>query len=636
MGWSFGRARRAAAQIRTASLGRDAAGTVRPRSIFGIVRARAPLSLLIFAAAQDGLVVAADGGGFAVLQRPASGAAVRSSGYRLRLLRWLDRRWDFVVFCGPPAFGLVAAALTALFEATRVASLVLLVVSVLWVCVFMTSMLATQVRWIARAGVPSGTGRGRAAESLPFIHWSVPLLHQPDPARIDELLGLLTERLADLVRADLQMSAGDRVRVGRAQVTETLIVLTHGVTTEAARIAIAESLRAVQRYPAEGDVVVLAAPAPLDRVPAWPVASGSFLLLYMAALAIIVAVGALFVASSERTACAPSVCSGRPATYTLALRYLLQRLLLTDPPGLGPATTWVIIFGWFMSIAAIMIVPVAIVAARQELARNRQANAQFDETIGRVTQTARILILVVTEGERDAVLAAVNKRTGRPGVIKQGEGRTIYALGPVGGAELMLAQAGEQGTSAAAGMFVTAREAIGECRPDYVILTGICYGLRPDGGQQIGDIVVARRVQNADHRKVSDDERRQVVYRGVNVGCSTELLDRIQAGQRAWSQVAVHIGTVLSSNTLINSRRVIGQLREDFPDAIAGEMEGTGVYEAVTLDYKPEWIIVKGISDWGYDKTKAFQELAAQNAAEFVTHVIANGALRRRRAMSAP
>lgn len=74
------------------------------------------------------------------------------------------------------------------------------------------------------------------------------------------------------------------------------------------------------------------------------------------------------------------------------------------------------------------------------------------------------------------------------------------------------------------------------------------------------------------------------------------------------------------------------QLREQFPDAIAGEMEGTGVYEAsLSLDTKPDWIMVKAISDWGYDKINGSQSLAARNAAEFITHVIAAGALRRQR-----
>jgi nucleoside phosphorylase len=228
------------------------------------------------------------------------------------------------------------------------------------------------------------------------------------------------------------------------------------------------------------------------------------------------------------------------------------------------------------------------------------------------------------------VLGAVREHVGREAVTDQAGMRTIYTLGSVAGTELMLVQSGEQGIASAAGMFVTARDAIRHCRPDYVILTGICYGLRPDEGQQIGDVVVARRIQNLDHVKVTDDDGQPVIYRGVNVGSSPGLLDRFQAPGPASSGARVHVGTVLTGNTLVDSEQAVGRLRRDFPDAIAGEMEGAGVYEAATLDDKPDWIMVKAISDWGYRKTDGDQQLAARNAAVFVVRVIAGGALRRR------
>ncbi|HEY4007432.1 MAG TPA: hypothetical protein VGM60_19925, partial [Pseudonocardia sp.] len=145
-----------------------------------------------------------------------------------------------------------------------------------------------------------------------------------------------------------------------------------------------------------------------------------------------------------------------------------------------------------------------------------------------------------------------------------------------------------------------------------------------------GDVVIGRRVQNLDHRKVTDDDKRPIIYRGVNVGCSPGLLDRFQAALSSWQGVRVHIGTVLTSNTLVNSKTVVAQLRVDFPDAIAGEMEAAAVHEAATLGVKPDWIMVKGVSDWGYCKASHGQPQAARSAADFVTHVVASGALRRR------
>ena len=86
---------------------------------------------------------------------------------------------------------------------------------------------------------------------------------------------------------------------------------------------------------------------------------------------------------------------------------------------------------------------------------------------------------------------------------------------------------------------------------------------------------------------------------------------------------------------LVNSRTVVAQLRRDYPDAIAGEMEGIAVYEAAAQDPKPDWIMVKAISDWGHAKTDRAHAIAAGNAADLVLHVIASGGLRRWQAHAA-
>jgi nucleoside phosphorylase len=57
-------------------------------------------------------------------------------------------------------------------------------------------------------------------------------------------------------------------------------------------------------------------------------------------------------------------------------------------------------------------------------------------------------------------------------------------------------------------------------------------------------------------------------------------------------------------------------------------MEGAGVYAAAAPD-RAEWIIVEGISDWGFGKDGRAQELAANNTAAFVVHVLQAGGLDR-------
>ena len=237
---------------------------MRPRSTLGLVRDRAPLPLALWIAARDGLVAELGTGGYAVLQRPV-GEPARGGGYALRTLRCLDRQWPLVVFSVPPLAGVLIAAVAVLLRAPYFA-VALALASALWVCAFLTSMLVVQVRSIFQMGGPPAAGNGSDADSLAFTHWSVRLVHQPDPDGVDDLLQLISERLAALIWADLRASAGDQARVEPPAVTETLVLLTRGITTEPARAAVAASLRAVPGYPVDRNVVLLAPPAPPERI----------------------------------------------------------------------------------------------------------------------------------------------------------------------------------------------------------------------------------------------------------------------------------------------------------------------------------------------------------------------------------
>jgi len=633
--WSWRQARDAAGRLRAAPLGSTAAATVRPRGVVGLVRSRAPLPILLFVAAQDGLVVDQNDGGFAVLQRPAAARPVRAGGYGLRLLRWIDRRWDFVVFAAPPAAGLVLAMPASLATGSRAVGTVLVLMASVWVLVLLLGMLVYQLRWVASIGTRSGLTGSRPAESLPAYHWSVPLLHQPDPASVEDLVSRVRRRLVSLIRTDLDALARHQARVD-PEVTETAVVLMRGISTESARRIVAASLQALGPTPPDAEVVLLESSGRLEALPHWPAIGGGFFLWYVVGLAVVIAVCAVFVADTEAQDCAPSSCAGRPTTYPVALRWLLQRLVFLDGSGVVPGTTRVVFLGWLVSVAGAMGVLVAIVAARQEIARNREMRSEHHDALVAAIGRSRVLILVVKAGEREAVLESMRSRTGRGAHLEHDGEQTVYRLGRLAGAELMLAQAGEQGAGAA-GMHATAQAAIARCRPDYVILTGICYGLRPDEGQQLGDVVIARRVQNMDHGKVIEhDGGTTFINRGVNVGTSPALLDRFHAGQSTWpdQRARVHIGTVLTSNVVVASASVVLALRRNFPDAIAGEMEGIAVYNATTRGTKPDWIVVKGISDWGYDKTDRHQPVAARNAADFVVHVVAGGGLDERRPVS--
>jgi nucleoside phosphorylase len=153
----------------------------------------------------------------------------------------------------------------------------------------------------------------------------------------------------------------------------------------------------------------------------------------------------------------------------------------------------------------------------------------------------------------------------------------------------------------------------------------------------------------------ANDGTQKIIVRGDRVSASATLLDRFRSVSFNWTgqinrgrtgkqKTRVFFGTILSGEKLIDNMAFRDQLLELEPEAIGGEMEGTGLYTAAHRA-KVDWILVKAICDWA-DGNKAGnrtstiiaengnkvikktstkerdQKRAAQNAARFVLHML--------------
>lgn len=641
---SLREARAAAASVRTADRGSIAMRTVRPKGV-GLARGRGPLWLRLYLASRDGRLVLRDLGSFALLE-PPSVRQVRLGRPGHRLLVLVERNWDLFVFGVPPFLLLLLAFLFGLLGVPLLVSLLLVLVAVTYVLVSMVGQVLAGLVAVARLGRRTG-GPGRAmAESRPAYQWSVPLLHESEPDRVEGLTRMITDRLAGIVESRLlEQARVEGARIGPVVVHHVLVLLTNGITTAAAHERLIRHTPQDQMpYGPSGEVVLVMSegrPAARDEDPV--IGGGSFALLYLTAVAMAIGVCAVFVASDEASRCVGSSCDGRPVTWGDALHYLAYRLFLSDPTGLSPAGFRGVLFGWLVSALGLMTVPVMFVAARQEIKRFAQESKAWSNRIDDLGRRALVLLLLVTEAERNAVLREFAACTGQRARVTFNRQGTVYELGRISNADVVMVQAGEAGESGPAAMGHTARWAIEGLCPDYAILIGICYGLRPAadaidapadsaGDQQMGDVIVARRVQALDHNAVRElDGVVHVVRRSPQVQADHILIDRCLAGQATWTRpIKVHLGLVLSSNTLVDSLQFVRALREEFPDALGGEMEAMAVYAAAQLR-KVDWIVIKSICDWGANKNSKHHVLAASNSAGFVTHLLTVGALDDRR-----
>ena len=152
--------------------------------------------------------------------------------------------------------------------------------------------------------------------------------------------------------------------------------------------------------------------------------------------------------------------------------------------------------------------------------------------------------------------------------------------------------------------------------PDYVIMGGICAGMRKDL-QNIGEIIIADNIHDYNAAKETDTRR---IMRGQTIESSRFLKEKFLIESYS-STLTASIGQLISGNALANSKAYVQKVLEDCPDAKGSEMEGTGLIH-VCQSFQEKWILVKAICDWGYDKTDSDQELAAKNSYSFIFDVI--------------
>jgi nucleoside phosphorylase len=591
---------------------------VRPPGV-GIHRSRPPLGLLLYGAARDGRLLWRNADEFALLEPPIARSREWASSEAGRTwLNRLDRWWDHLVFGVPPLL------LLALSVPTSFVPVVGTLLALLLVCIALLYILTQMTFGLIPRSLKRM--RGTSDDNARGLHWTAVLVQLSDPAKADRLLRAALDRSQHLTRTN--------IRPDVAEGTHALMCLERGITTVQARQAVAAAPSATGSGPDQPGVHLVLDGG--DFVPPDPGAHRpiSFIPLLLTGTALAVGVVALFTADGEATACAIAQdCAGRPATWIDAVTWLINRMVLYDA-GLTPATAQARIFGWLMLPLGLVVVLCLAVAGWRQASmfkkRQERTNVHLGVTINR---RIRVLVLTVLNIERDAVISAVAATNGRQAEPDTLGGYPIFRLGRVGDqeTEVLLAQA-TQGVVTPAAMMLTAERLIPVVQPDYVILAGICFGLRARehdrGTQELGDIVVSEYVQNVDHRKVTDEDgSERTVSRGERVQASTPLLLAFKAATHGWTGRPVHVGTVLSGSTLVSSKTLRAELRRQFEEASAGEMELTGVY-AATAGRRCGWIMVKGISDWGTGElTDDTRRAASEAAAAFIVHALTLGTL---------
>ncbi len=183
------------------------------------------------------------------------------------------------------------------------------------------------------------------------------------------------------------------------------------------------------------------------------------------------------------------------------------------------------------------------------------------------------------------------------------------------------------GTSDPTSATLTVQETLSVWKTPVIIAVGIAMGLKTDS-QKMGDVLISKTILNYNVNKITTGG---IIDRSARPVASSILHNRF-TNCMDWryydndgNPCKIHSGLILTGASLYNDRPSTQNLKNTYKDAIGNDMEASGVWSASEKsDFMVHWIIVKGISDWGYDKKDDFQPLAASAAVSLCKTVFSN------------
>ena len=187
-----------------------------------------------------------------------------------------------------------------------------------------------------------------------------------------------------------------------------------------------------------------------------------------------------------------------------------------------------------------------------------------------------------------------------------------------------------QGSARQAASILSISNAIDAFQPDAVILVGVAFGAGngKDTWQDIGDVIVSKTVTDYESGIIRNGG---FLSDGTIVEAGKFLTSIFNTFSDSWTfnlknrLAKCFIGNVLSGDKFVDDYHFKTQLFERYPLAYGGEMEGRGAYAACRDRGIDEWIIVKGICDWGDGNTSknklTNQKIAAKSAVSLLMHI---------------
>lgn len=250
------------------------------------------------------------------------------------------------------------------------------------------------------------------------------------------------------------------------------------------------------------------------------------------------------------------------------------------------------------------------------------ANEKSFEEVSELIPELNLLIVTANDIETYHVRQSLIPLEGHDDILKVPHHNQTYFIGMFGEYLAIHVQCGSMGSISSAGAILTVSNAVEAWKPLAVLMIGVAMGIN-EKKQNIGDVLISESIISYENQRLGE----KIVQRGLHVSTGQVLLNRFK-NVTGWSSSIEKgktskkiIGPILSGEKLIDNIEERNKLTATFPSAVGAEMEGAGVYAACKDKNVNEWILVKGICDYG-DGNKNVKKDKRQNlAAECATSI---------------
>ena len=243
-----------------------------------------------------------------------------------------------------------------------------------------------------------------------------------------------------------------------------------------------------------------------------------------------------------------------------------------------------------------------------------------DPLVDKDDNIRKVLIVTATRTETDVFFETFRKKR-KIAKPYSSDKITYWDFGVLGNCRILMVKQGDMGSIKPNGSFLVIKDAIDLLNPDYVIMVGIAFGLKRDK-QVIGQVLISSELENYEFAKITETK---TIQRGNKIPAGVVLINRFDNSSIIYKKVKSEIGFIISGDKLVDSKEFVTKLIDIYPDAIGGEMEGTGL-QSTCYREKKEWILIKGICDWGYDKQnpdkEKHQEIAINNVCNYLIYTL--------------